>query len=724
MHAGQVREELKPSSYLVGRRRELAVLSNAWAAAATGTGTAVLVTGEPGIGKTALVEEVLARSCAPTAWATCSDATGTPPYWPWMQILRGCDALHPFAEQGGDAPAVLVPEQGDDASRFRLFEGVLEVLRATAAAGGLAVVLDDLQWADGASLALLNRVAASVRRDALLVVGLYRDIETDGLEPLGRVVEQVAIHGTVVELQGLEPSEVSEMLASLGAMPDNLGDAARLQRLHRLTGGNPFFVREMAALAGAGGSLEAELVAGVRLPGGIHAVVRRRLARLTQDTQDLLVWAALAGDGFEVAHLAAVSGANPTDVLDRMDEATVARVVKPVGTGRYAFVHDLVREVLAASIGEAARSARHWALGTALMRTNGDDEVRVARVAGHLVAGVAAGDADVAVGWAMRAAEAASSVLAYEQAASWYQLALEIHRPWRGGGDTEMDILLRLGRSRLDAGQLVTARDAFVSAASLARRREDPLRLAEAALGLGAGLGGFEVQLFDHAQIDLLEEALAALPADDSAMRALVLSRLSVALAFVESSPRRVALSEQAAAIARASGDHAALASALAAWCDSCAGPDYVHARFDAAGEIVAAANSVRSQPLELLGLRLRIVALLELGHVSVARQEVERYARIADALRQPLYRWYVPLWRGALAMAEGAIAVAQRYTAEAQHLGSLAESENAGVLTTIQRWVRLRHERRFDEATAVLAEVLASRRTSVPRKPWTRRFS
>lgn len=682
------------------------MLSDACRAAAAGTGGVVLVAGEPGIGKTTLVEEALLRSGVRPAWGTCSVAPGAPPYWPWRQVLRSCGAL-PTTEAGHDRAATpLHGARGDEASRFALFEGVLDVLRATARGGALAVVLDDLQWADEASLALLSWVAASARREALLLIGLYRDTEV--LEPLARAVELVASHGTVLELEGLAPAEVSELLLSLPAASDAwLGDPARSQRLHRLTGGNPFFVREVAALAGAGGGVEGELAAGMRLPGGVRAVVGRRLARLSHEAQDLLVWAALDGGTMEVAELAAVTGRDPAEVLAALDEATTARLAEPTGTARYAFTHDLVREVLAASLGEATRAGRHWVLGTAMARTSVDGEARLARVAGHLVAGVAAGDADVAVGWAVKAAEAASSVLAHEEAASWYHQALQIRRPLRDGDDAELELLLRLGRARFDAGQLVAARDAFVAAASSARRRRDPVRLAEAALGLGAGLAGFEVQLFDQAQIELLEEALAALGDEETPLRAMVLSRLSVALAFVEPSPRRAEMAERAITIARATRDGATLASALAAWCDACAGPDHVHDRLRAAREIVSSALGARNRPLELLGRRLQMVALLELGRLGEARDEIGRYARIADHLRQPLYRWYVPLWRAALAMAEGDVASSERWTAEALRIGALAESGNAAVLTTVQRWVRLRHEQRLDEAAALQARFL-----------------
>lgn len=698
--------ETPTAEAFVGRVREVELLSEAWRAAASGAGGVVLVAGEPGIGKTTLVEEALTRTDAPAVWGRCPSTPGMPPYWPWTQILRHCESLR--IPPDGGVGRVLGGEKGDDTSRYELFEGVLDALQATAAGAGLAVVLDDLQWADEASLALFSFVVESARRTPLLVMGLYRDTEVADTEPLARVVEQAAGHGTVLELPGLGSAEVAQLLSALGvASEGGVGGVERLDRVHRLTGGNPFFVREMAALAGAGGGLEGELAAGVRLPGGVRAVVGRRLARLGHGTQDLLVWAAVAGELIELAELVVVTGREPGDVLAALDEAVAARIVEPSGTTRWTFSHDLVREALVASVGEATRARRHWAFGTVLAGSASLDDARIARVAGHLVAGVAAGEVGVAIDWTVRAAEASSAVLAYEQAAYWYEQALAMHRSWTSGDDNEIDVLLGLGSARLAAGQFASARDAFTRAASLARRRGDPFRLAEAALGLGAGFGGFEVQLFDQVQVELLEDALAALGDDETPMRALVLSRLSVALAFVEPSSRRVELAEHAIATARSVGDPVALASALAAWCDASAGPDHLHARLRAADEIVTAAGAAGSRPLELLGRRHRVVALLELGRWHEARAEVDRYAWVADSLRQPLYRWYVPLWRAALTMAEGDLATAERHAAEAEDIGARAESANAAVLTRIQRWVRLRHQHRFDEATSLMAEIV-----------------
>ena len=130
----------------------------------------------------------------------------------------------------------------------------------------------------------------------------------------------------------------------------------------------------------------------------------------------------------------------------------------------------------------------------------------------------------------------------------------------------------------------------------------------------------------------------------------LVLARLSVALAFVDSDERRAELAIRAVDLARTAGESVALGHALAARCDAFAGPDHTADRLAAAGEIVTLAQRAGDLPLELLGRRLRVVALFESLQLAEVDREIGAYARTADALGDPLYAWYVPLWRAARA--------------------------------------------------------------------------
>lgn len=688
----------------MGRPLELGELLRAANCAVHGAGSVILLAGEPGIGKTRLAEELAARHDGTSTCASCWDGDGAPAFWPWMQVLRGCADDAALAAAGpakSDVRAMLDAADGAaDASRFRLFDGVTRVLDAVARRSPLLVVVDDLQWADEASVRLLRFVAHETPAMPLLIVGTYRDTDIGADHPLVAGLDDLARVGTQLTLGGLGRAEIAELARTVAGVDDGrFGDL-----LHRQTGGNPFFVRELVRLLRAEGRLRTgRLPLALASAGGVEAVVSRRLAHLPHPTQDVLAWAAVVGAGFDVSVLAASTGAPVSSVLADLDPAIAARLVVEEDAGGFTFVHDLVRETLTGSLGAADRAARHRAVGRALAATAGDDPARVAAVAGHLVAGVAGGDTDAAVAWAVRAAERAAAVLAYEEAAGWYERAITTRRLTVTGDDGEVRLLLALGAARLDAGDLPGARDTYRTAAALARARGDPTKLAEAALGLGAGFSGFEVSLLDQTQIDLLEEALVVLSADDSPLRALVLARLSVALSFVESEERRRALGDEAVAMARRLGDRVVLAYALAAWCDAVAGPDMVHDRLAAAEEVVRLARDAGRRTLELLGRRLRVVAQLELGHTADADAEIDAFDRRAQALRQPLYRWYVPVWRATRLMMRGRFEDAAVHTADAERIGGLARSENARTLVAVQRWVLLRYQDQFEEAAREL---------------------
>lgn len=234
-------------------------------------------------------------------------------------------------------------------------------------------------------------------------------------------------------------------------------------------------------------------------------------------------------------------------------------------------------------------------------------------------------------------------------------------------------------------------------------------RVLWAACWEGAGAPAYWpwVQLLDPVQIELLDEALDALDPAPSRLRAWVLARLSVALSFMDDEPRRRSLSEQAVAMAREVADSPALGYALAGYCDAIPGPEHCETRLATATEVVQLAREAGDRQLELLGRRLRRLALLEVDHVSEADAEIRRFALVADRLRQPLYRWYVPPWRGMRALMRRDIDEAARQCATAEEIGALAHSDNARMLTFTQSWVRERYQGRFAAAGEALTGLL-----------------
>lgn len=700
-----------------GRRSEMSSLRIAVEEAAAGQGQLILVAGEAGIGKTRLVEEVMASADAIVLWGGCWAGDGVPVFRPWVQLLGELmqrdelrssrrDLSADLAEVEGWASARISTAEGD--RRFRFFDSAARLITHASTLRPLVLVIEDLHWADEPSLRLLLFLARNLRNTRLLVIGTYRDTDLDA-SPLACHLDDLTTSGLHMHLVGLTATELADWLPAIA--PEG-GPVERLASvLHRRTAGNPFFVRELVALLVVEGRLaEVSARLNVRVPDSVRAVLSRRLAHLSQTAHDVLVAAAVAGAEFDLEIVRIVTGLAAGKVLPALEEASHARIIaERDGTGRFGFTHALMRDTLYGNLGLATRATLHRAVAEALEQ-RGVDGDRVADVAHHYLQAASLGDHGKALDYAARAADHAMGMLAFEEAAAWCDRALRlVSLAGSSRGSLEADLLLAAGDARRSGGDLVGSRDAFLRAAGVARDLGDVERLATAALGLGGGLGGFEVELFDLEQCDLLDEARRALGDGDHRLLAWVLARLSVALSLTGSIDRRRALSDEAVAMARRLDDGAALAYALAARCDARAGPDHSEARERDATEVVRLARESRDRPLELLGRRLRLVALLEQGRIGDADIEIDGFTRVAEELRQPLYRWYGPLWRGMRALMCGELDVSERFCNEAAGIGEAMHSGNAAMVITSQRWIRLRARGRYGEAGRLIDDVFAT---------------
>ena len=700
---------------LVGREQETALLYAAVDDALAGRGRFVLIAGEPGIGKTSLAETAVAYATengARALWGASWEGEGTPPYWPWMQIVRSyaagrrTDELYNEMGAGASDIARLVPEVGGrfltltaaeeaepDQARFRLFDNVTLFLKEAARSQPLVLVFDDLHWADRSSLTLLLFFAQALRDASVLAIGTYRDVDLDADHPLRET------HRTTerVFLRGLQRDEVAALIReTTGSDPQpELADG-----VFDKTNGNPFFVKEVARLLDAQGRLHS---GGYAIPEGVRDVVGKRLARLDQQTVALLGAASVLGREFSIDQLASLADRDVEGVLRLLDDATSAQIVseQPETVGRFAFAHALVRDSLYSELGPARRAALHWKAGSLLdARHLGD--AHLSEIANHLVRGAAAGDPSRAAEAAIGAGRYALRMYAWDKAAEMYTRALDALALAGSDDKVRARTLLELGDAHTRAGDLAAARGVYLRAADLSRGPELASELAHAALGLGGGLAGSEVRLFDDHQLELLDRALDELPATDAPVRAWVLARLSVASSFVRTIEERAALSREAVDMARRLGDRGALSYALSSLCDALAGPDHVNERLAASSEMIALA----SQPADgaarcgvdscsvclcdpefaLLGRRFRVVANLERGDLAAVDADIDGYARLAEHLRQPLYLWYVPLLRGMRALIRGSFGETERRIEEAAGIAERMSSDNANVLIGVLR--------------------------------------
>jgi hypothetical protein len=635
----------------VGRDRELARLSGLLDDARLGLGGAAVLLGDPGIGKSSLAD-ALARAAlnagCTVAWGRCPETDG-PPYWPWRQVLAALD-------EGSGRTAF------GHGSRTELFCAVLETLERRAATQPVVLILDDVHRADEASLELLGFVAGQLRGTRIVLVAAARN---DPLELAGKAAATLAgLPSSVlrVDLGGLDLTSTGALVCGLAAtdVPDVL-----VADIHRRTGGNPFFVSEVARLGVLRDRHTVE--AAFDVPSAVQHVLSRRFARLEQQSVQLLEVASVVGTP-DLPVLAAVAELAVDDVRALLDDAVRARLLVSAGV-ELRFAHDLVRETLYAGLGPVTRARLHRAVAKAAVDADPGE------LAQHWARASGSDAADRAAANALAAADAALARTAYEQAVRYYRWALD------GGAGDRITVSRRLGEAQVLAGDVKAGRSMLRDTATNAIAEGRPDEAARAVLAMGSGLGGFEVDIADTTQVQLLEAALADLPPDDVRLRAGVLARLSIVRTRLSPVEDRAAQARAAVALAVQVGDPATEAAALAALSDALSGPDDVQLRREAADRMLTLADTVADASLALLALRMRLVAHLESGDLAGADVDIAEYAGRAERLRSPLYTWLVPVWRGMRAAMDGDLERAEQYAVEAETLGKQAGSANAEMM-------------------------------------------
>ncbi|QPL94278.1 AAA family ATPase [Streptomyces clavuligerus] len=643
---------------LIGRDHPSGVLRTEVGRVLTSHGGLVLVTGEAGIGKTTLVTgaaDEARRGGALVLGASCWDSDSAPGHWPWVQVIRGLRRAigeREWAETdraSGGRLAVLLgegpagpapggpggpggpvhsgpvqsrpahsgsahsgpghgaPGQGvpgregaaprDGAESFAFYDAVTTALVTASQQRPLVIFLDDLHWADPASLKLLEFAAQHAWFERLLLIGTYRDVEVETadhpLRPL--ILALTARAGSTLTLTGLGRDEVGALIALTGGVEP---DPDLVDEVYRHTGGNPFFVEQTVRIW-RGGSPVTTVAPGVR------EAVRRRLALLPPGVGPLLETASVLGRAFHRQVLAAAAG-TPVPHAERLLEGAVAARLVTVGEGgTFSFVHDLVRETLYGSLDEGRRRGLHAAVVRALddvpalrERIFPADLARHAHLAGEEL------ERGRRVDLLIAAARDAAGRLAGEEAQSHFRRAMEA-----AGDDRHRAVLicLDLAGTLWHVGDNDGSWQAFEQALELARQTRDPALLAQVA-----------IRLHQHDRGATQTDRSVALLRD--AYRSLIsgsgedISGLS---------PQRMALdlAERTTELARDGHDDETLAFSLWAHHDAIWGLGTAAERMDLTAEIVAVARRTGNLLLELHCTSMRWVTLLELGDPRYTEQ-------------------------------------------------------------------------------------------------------
>jgi DNA-binding winged helix-turn-helix (wHTH) protein len=671
----------------VGRAAELARLRGTFEAARRGQSRFLLVSGEPGIGKTRLAEEFLAqcaRDGASVAWGRCHEDADAPAYWPWAQAMRPLvEAIEPgdlrralgrdVALLAKAIPAVrdrvgLAAEAAAPGDVYALFDPWTRFLASLARRAPVVLALDDLQWGDEGTILLLRFVAREQPAVPLVVVGTFRDVEASGVPERSGVRE-------VIALGALSPGE----LATLAGVP---ADAPSAARLHELTGGNAFFAIEMLAA-----HADLDRFEGAALPSSVRGFVADRVARLPEPVRALLGAAAVIGDEVSPLLLLRVAAARRGE-SDALRQAVASGLLRPSGTSGLRFAHALVRESLYAALPDLERARLHERVASAVESAHaGDLEPPVELLARHYGAAVdatvRAGDppdaglAERAVDCAVRAARRAAAIASWEESARHAERALGWLAADRAAAQ-RLESLVLLGEARMNSSAssagLATLRDAT----ALARARGAWSALARVAFAR-VGRFGRSLAPEEADALALLDEVIATANGEDPVLESRVVTRRALVYRPALDEPAKRALLDCAERLARSARDDAALSYALWARHLSSWDPRELPQRLDLSRELLALGERSHDVEIEALARICCIRDAVDGGDLAAFAAAIDAYAAMVDRVLHPVVRFYLTPRRVACALLEGRVVDAERLV-----LDGLSAPDAHGVRTQI----------------------------------------
>ncbi len=664
-----------PPTGVVARETEAALLTDAYKRAAAGEGRAVvLVSGDAGVGKTTLVAEAARRAAGEGACVLlgrCQEDVSAS-YAPFAEALSHYvvhapeHMLRTHVEAHGGDIASMIPALGQrlgavpaqtrtdpDTERYLLYGAVVGLLTAASALQPTVLVLDDLQWSDAQSLRLLRHVVTTVESARLLVLGTFRDTELAPSNPLPELLGALQRERGVdrIELKGFDDGGV---LAFMEAAAGQRLEEAATALAHALcleTDGNPFFVGEVLRSLMETGAIyqddggrwtAAGELSEMVLPNSVREVITARVGRLGARAGRVLAMAAVIGRDFDFDLLDVVTDLGPEEVLDVLDAATGAALVREVPDipGRYSFSHALTQHTLYQGLPRVRRTRAHRRVAEAIEATVGPTPgARLGELAHHWLSASQPANAAKAIGYARQAGEAALAALAPDDAVPYFSRALQLAE--RAPEDDPLvgcDLRLALGEAQRQAG-LPASRETFLDAAHLARELGATDRLVAAALGNSRGFFS-SIGVIDSDKVEVLESALDALGDDDGRERALLLATLCSELALGTTLDRRQELADAARAMARRLGDPATVIRTLNLVCDPLQVPSTLGERMVDAKEALELSELLGDPDLLFWTGAYSRLAAVQAGDFHMARRCLDTMRAVIRGLRQPTMIW------------------------------------------------------------------------------------
>jgi class 3 adenylate cyclase len=719
-----------PVSY-VGRIEERALLEEAMVLARDGARQVVLLCGEPGIGKTRLASYAAHRAHADgvaVCWGACSEELAVP-YEPWIavcsQLVEHAPAqlLHEHVVRHGGELARLArklparvqglpePQSSDpETERYLLFSAVAGLLGEVAEGVSVCVVLDDLHWGDGQSMALLKHLVRTVEHEALEVIATYRDSDLGKDHPLTGVLADLRPVGGVqrVALHGLGADEVAQIMTAAAGHELDQDGLELAGEIAQETDGNPFFVGELLRGLSESGALvfdetagrwHVERSVGLALPESVREVIERRVERLGDETLEVLRLAAVIGRVFDIELLAASSELQEDRLLDRLEAAVAASLLGESSdrVGQFRFAHGLINQTLYEGLGATRRARMHQRVAQALEQLYGEEPGdRLSELALHWRLAAVSVDRAKAADYALRAGQRALDSLAPTEAVKLFTDAVEL----MGDADRSerCEALIGLGTAQRQTGD-PAHRETLLEASRIASALRDGDLAARAAWANHRGTSGSGTYgEVDQARIAAIERALELDDPPDPGRRARLLALQAQELSWDPDFASRRALADEAIALARDAADKRALADVLLTAHRGIWNAETLELRSALCEELAGLAAELRDPAVDV-GVQEHLTQLhAERGELAHARAAVERWRELADELGQPTPRWVSTYMLAGLELLHGRLAVGEHLAGQAFQIGQESVPSDAAQVYGGQLGFIRRYQGRADE--------------------------
>jgi len=705
-----VLRSVPPVSY-VGRVEERAAIEEAMVLARDGARQVVLLSGEPGIGKTRLSSYGAHRAHAESfavCWGTCSEELAVP-YEPWIEVCSQLiehapeDVLDRLVERHkgelgrlarnlerrvADLPA---PQTSDpETERYLLFSGVAGLLQEVAQSVPVCLVLDDLHWADGQSVALLKHVVRTVEQGALQVIATYRDSDLGKDHPLTAVLADLrSIEGVQrLALHGLGADEVAQIMTVVAGYELDEDILQLAKEIAAETDGNPFFVGEILrglwesgglTLDEASGRWSVDRSAGVALPESVREVIERRVERLGEEALEVLRLAAVIGRSFDLELLESIPDLDEGLLLDHLEAAVAASLLAESSerVGQFRFAHALINQTLYEGLGATRRARMHQRVAQALEDLYGEDPgEHLSELALHWRLAAVSLDKAKAADYALRAGQRALESLAPAEAVKLFTDAVELIGDVDGAERCEA--LIGLGEAQLQTGD-AAYRETLLDAARIASTMADAELAARAALANNRGMG--VSSMFGEIDTERLAAIERAIELDDPpnhARRARLLALKALELEWDPDLDTRRALAEEAISLARATDDARTLAEVLRNVHETIRVPDTLAWRIGLVEELVGCAAEVGDPALQYSAHNMNVHICAERGDLEPAKLALEQLQLLAHELDQPTVNWFATFNAAGWELMHGDLVAGERLAERALQIGQEAGQPDA----------------------------------------------